>query len=165
MMRKKTDPAKLARGFSLIELMVAVVIIGILTAIAVPSYQSYIQRADRTVAQSALIQLAATMERYYAANNNTYVGMILGDGPDADTDIDWFPTTAPIDDTNPPTHALYTLAITAADANSYTIQATPRAGTAVATDLSFSLNSTGAKKRCQTLCANSNNWADSWDGS
>ena len=45
-------------GFSLIELMVAMAIIAILTAIAFPSYQSYITRSSRAAVQTELLELA-----------------------------------------------------------------------------------------------------------
>lgn len=58
-------------GFSLIELMVAVIIIGILAAIAIPSYQSYIIRSSRAAAQTELQQLASLQEKIYL-NSNAY---------------------------------------------------------------------------------------------
>jgi type IV pilus assembly protein PilE len=59
-------------GFSLIELMIVVVIVSILAAIAVPSYLSSIRQSRRTDAKSALLDLAAREERWFATNNGTY---------------------------------------------------------------------------------------------
>lgn len=56
------------KGFTLIELMTVVVIIGILAAIAYPSYSRYVQKGYRTEAKSALLDLAARQERHYAQN-------------------------------------------------------------------------------------------------
>jgi len=56
------------KGMTLIELMIVVAIIGIISAIAYPSYQQYVQQSRRTVAQGNLLELAQWMERQYTAN-------------------------------------------------------------------------------------------------
>lgn len=58
-------------GFTLIEMMITVVIIGVLAAIAIPSYSNYVLRSHRSEGQALLNETAARMERYYA-QNNTY---------------------------------------------------------------------------------------------
>ena len=54
-----------ARGFTLLELMITVLIVAILAAIAYPSYQSYLARAYRSEAYTALNQWANLQEQYF----------------------------------------------------------------------------------------------------
>jgi type IV pilus assembly protein PilE len=56
------------RGFSLIELVITIGILGIIAAIAVPSYTSYILRSHRTDAMRALTSLRQALERCYSQN-------------------------------------------------------------------------------------------------
>jgi type IV pilus assembly protein PilE len=51
-------------GFTLIELMIAVVVIAILVAVAVPSYQSYVRQGHRSAAQSYLMDIAQRQQQY-----------------------------------------------------------------------------------------------------
>lgn len=98
---------KNAQGFTLIELMIVVVIVGIIAAFALPSYQDSVRKAQRADAKIKLIKLVQTMERCYTQTNSY-----------TDTDC---PSTANTDfDTD-----RYTVRLTAVTANTFTATATP----------------------------------------
>jgi type IV pilus assembly protein PilE len=62
--------ARKSAGFTLVELIIAMVIAAILAAIAIPAYSSYVRKARRTDAKSALLDLASLEERYFSVNNS-----------------------------------------------------------------------------------------------
>jgi len=74
MLRKRIQRDE--KGFTLIELLVVVIILGILTAIAIPSYLSFKGRANDAAAKANVRSVIPDIESFYA-DNNTYVGMTL----------------------------------------------------------------------------------------
>lgn len=60
-----------SKGFSLIELLVAMIIVGILAAIAMPSYNNYMVRGSRAAAQTELLEMASQQEKIYL-NSSAY---------------------------------------------------------------------------------------------
>ena len=64
--RRKSRNAQ--RGFSLIELMIVVAIVAIISAIAYPSYQRYVIKTKRSVAQNALLQVADRQQQFFMDN-------------------------------------------------------------------------------------------------
>lgn len=69
-----------ANGFTLVELIIAVAIVGILATIALPSYKSYVLRSRRTEAMTELTKAQAVIERCYAANF-TYIASLCPAAP------------------------------------------------------------------------------------
>jgi type IV pilus assembly protein PilE len=63
------------RGFTLIEMMIVVAIVGILAAVALPSYRNHIIRAARVQAQTELLELAGLQEKIFL-NSNSYTSSV-----------------------------------------------------------------------------------------
>ncbi len=133
-------------GFTLMELIITMVIIGILTAIAIPSYTAYIQRSNRSEARSALLEAATWMERW-----RTQTG-VYGDTLAAPTVT---PAAFPAVFAQVPATgtAKYTIAppVIAALGIGYTITATPTGVMTGDPCGAFSINETG--QRLPTLPA------------
>jgi type IV pilus assembly protein PilE len=102
-------------GFTLIELMITVAIVGILTSVGYPSYQHHIQKAKRVEAQGALVSMATAMEQWRVENNNDYTGV---------TAATVFAAQVPTDGTGTKTYDLDIPAATLL-ATSYVLKATP----------------------------------------
>ncbi len=98
------------RGITLIELLVVIVIVGILAAVAIPSYTNYMIRARRADAKTALEQLRASQEMYRAERGSysTSLTQIV---------TSWGVSANPVGD--------YNLSFVVANATSFTAQATP----------------------------------------
>jgi type IV pilus assembly protein PilE len=73
-------PTYIRRGFTLVELMVVVAIIGILAGVAYPNYTEYVARGRRAEAQKALLEASQFMQRWYASRNSFTDGT-AGTGP------------------------------------------------------------------------------------
>ena len=73
---------RLSWGFTLIEVMIVVVIIGVIAAIAIPSYRDYVDRGRRADGQSALMAAAQQMERCFTRNNSYQNCAVAGASPE-----------------------------------------------------------------------------------
>jgi len=82
-------------GFSLIELMIVVAVVGILSAIALPAYQEYVTRGKITEATSNLADMRVKLEQYFQ-DNRTYVGAcVAGTAAPLPTGTKYFTFTCP----------------------------------------------------------------------
>lgn len=98
-----------SKGFTLIELMMTVVIIGVLAAIAYPTYIDHMNRTRRADGKAALLNMATYMEHYYTENNHYTGATVTGIGLTNASSQEGY----------------YTLSITTLTPTSYTLTATP----------------------------------------
>ena len=131
-------------GFTLIELLVAVAVIGILSAIAIPSYTSYLRKQELRAAQSSLASMILAME-------NRYLQTFSYPAATADTAA----TTAALPGWAP-SESKFTYIIQASDstARTYTLQATG-SGTVAGCTLAI----TQANVRTGPGCLGYNSWS------
>lgn len=121
-------------AFTLIELMIVVAIIGILASISYPNYRDYVLRSDKALAQTTLVEIGVSLERFFSENNSY---------EDVDTPF-VFNSHVPANSSDT-THNI-TLAVTNSGA-SYTITATP----VDSTQLVLTLDSSGLRKQGTTI--------------
>lgn len=129
-------------GFSLIELMVSVAIVGILVSVAFPAYQSFIKTGARSAAQADLMSFAAAMERHKAATFS-YKGAASGGGNTGAPQV--FHAHSP--SSEPSTSKKYTLTIDSVTASGtgYVLKASPVSGGSQAGDGAIFFYSDGRK--------------------
>jgi len=101
------------KGFTLIELMITVAIIGILAGIAYPSYTEYVLRAKRGDAKAALLSVQLAQEKY-RANNTTY-GTLAQIGATASSPDGNYAITIPVT----PTSTAYSVTATPVHTDAY----------------------------------------------
>ena len=127
---------KKTSGFTLIELMIAVAVVGILVAVAYPSYTNYLVKGNRGAAQAFLMEVAQTEQQFLldsrsyvaVANNAAFAGSLRTPVPGEVSRFYEVSVDAP--GGTPPT---------------FTATATPKAGTRQANDGALSITNTGTK--------------------
>ena len=144
-------------GFTLIELMIVVAIIGLLAMIGYPSYEEYVRRANRTEAKNLMMRIAAEQEKFFSTFNR-YSGSIDGarTGDPATSGLNMANSTQDIrgGSLDPNDRAYYTVTVALTDANlGYTLTAAPQ-GSQQSADRcgSFTLTSRGVRGAAEDGC-------------
>ncbi|MCW8107367.1 prepilin-type N-terminal cleavage/methylation domain-containing protein [Alteromonas ponticola] len=127
-------------GFTLIELMIVVAIVGIIAAIAYPSYQSVMAGSYRSAAQADLMSFAAAMERHHSGTFS-YEGGASGGANTGAPAV--FASHSPASE--PASNKRYNLTIEQATGIAFQLKATPVTGSAVETDGALFYFSDGRK--------------------
>lgn len=131
------------RGFTLLEVLIAVAIVGILATIAIPSYTKSIAKTQRRAAQVCLSSFATQMERFYTTNLRYCVDTSPADGT-CDSTVFTLPGLDCASAANSGKDYTYSAAV---GASTYTLTAAPKTGqsTRDAVCGSLSLNQVGTK--------------------
>jgi type IV pilus assembly protein PilE len=132
-----------ATGFTLIELMIAAIIVGILAAVALPSYQQYVIKGQRSQAKADMLNISQMEERYYT-NNYTYYAVTTA--PPTAEPLGW----PNFSGTNISSRK-YDIAVAVPASSVYTITATPSNGFSDAQCGALTLASTGVKGNAGTI--------------
>ena len=125
-------------GFTLIEVMIVVAIIGILASIAYPSYMKYVRNANRADAQALMLENAQYMERRFTTCGS--YAAVGGAAAPCNAAADLPKDQSPENGT-----ARYSVTLTEATATAFTIQAAPAGSYADALCGTMTITQTGAK--------------------
>ena len=132
------------RGFTLIELMIVIAIMGILLVIAVPTYKNYNVRAQRSLAAQVMLSIQNREEQYLLDARN-YTNILGSSGLNISHE-GWTCTPAA---SLTCTNAFYTVSVAVVPGTppTYTVTAAPAAGTNQASDGTLTLTSAGTRSR------------------
>lgn len=129
------------RGFTIVEVLIVVAIVGVLAMIGYPSYQESVRKSQRKMANAALIEAAGRQEQYFV-NNKQYASDLTSLGYPANG---FYLNKDGEDSAASVSGSIYLVRISASTASTFTLQAVPQSGQAADTCGTLTYTNTGSR--------------------
>ena len=139
---------KSTAGFTIVEVLIVVAIVGVLAMIGYPSYQESVRKSQRKMANAALIEAAGRQEQYFV-NNKQYASDLTNLGFPANG---YYISKDGEETAASEAGSIYLVSISASTATTFTLQAVPQSGQTADTCGTLTYTNTGARTPTTAGC-------------